>query len=284
MAEVVSVQEVTKQFGVLATPGWKRLANTQERSLSRVSPVQGSSGTPGLVLALERITFTVEQSEILGIYGAQSSGKTTLIRLLAALLIPDQGSIRIFGYDTAVYASAAQQLTNPVSVNASFFRRLSAVENLVYTNRSITSEPGFFRERAIELLTRLGMDPSELDLPMGLLSRTTQQKVTLTQALMARPPLLLLDDPLAGLDNQTRQSLAELLKEMRTAFGTTIIFTTRNHIETSDLSDLCDRVAILKQGKLLVIEPSLALESRMVDSDIYSPNVEHSRQSANITA
>jgi ABC-2 type transport system ATP-binding protein len=234
-----------------------------------------------LVLALERITFTVEQGEILGICGTQSSGKTTLIRLLAALLIPDQGTIRVFGYDTAVYAAAAQQLTNPVSVDASFFRRLSAVENLVYTNRSITSEPGFFRERAIELLTRLGMDPSEMDLPMGLLSRTAQQKVTLTQALMACPPLLLLDDPMAGLDNQARQSLAELLKELRTALGTTIIFTTRSHKETSDL---CDRVAILKQGKLLVIESPLALESRMVGSDIHLANGELSRQAANITA
>lgn len=281
MAEAVSVQEVTKQFGMPASPAWKRLANARERSISRESQAQDSLNTPGLVSALECINFTVEQGEILGIYGAQSSGKTTLIRLLAALLIPDQGTIRVFGYDTAVYAAAAQQLTNPVSVDASFFRRLSAVENLVYTNRSITSEPGFFRERAIELLTRLGMDTSELDLPMGLLSGTTQQKVTLTQALMACPPLLLLDDPMSGLDNQARQSLAELLKEMRTALGTTVIFTTRNHKETSDL---CDRVVILKQGKLLVIETPLALESRMGGSDIHSANGELSRQAAIITA
>src|SRR3954468_14639962 len=94
------------------------------------------------VAALNRVSFTMERGECVAILGQNGSGKSTLVRLLSTLLLPDGGEARIFGYDVFKEARAVRRLVNRVSVEASFFKKMSAAENLAYAARFYGMGPG----------------------------------------------------------------------------------------------------------------------------------------------
>src|SRR3954468_17642256 len=148
--------------------------------------------------ALKDVTFTIERGECVAILGQNGSGKSTLVRLLSTLLIDDGGEARIFGHDAFRETRAIRQLVNRVSVEASFFKKMSAFENLSYAARFYRMGPSETRTAIPEILERVGFPSERRRESMENLSRGMQQKVALARALLTSPVLLLLDERTTG--------------------------------------------------------------------------------------
>jgi ABC-2 type transport system ATP-binding protein len=202
--------------------------------------------------ALRDITFTIERGECVAILGQNGSGKSTLVRLLSTLLINDGGEARIFGYDAFRETRAIRRLVNRVSVEASFFKKMSAAENLSYAARFYGMGPSQTRTAVPEILTRVGFPAERRGEAMENLSRGMQQKVALARALLTSPVLLLLDEPTTGLDPRSKLEVQEFIQEVRAKHDATILLCTHDMVEAENLAD---RVGLLDRGELLFLEP-----------------------------
>ena len=178
------------------------------------------------VAALGGVSFDVERGECVAVLGPNGSGKSTLVRLLSTLLLPDGGSASVFGHDAEKDTRTVRRLVNRVSVEASFFKKMSAVENLSYAARFYGLRPAQTRERIPEILTRVGFPGDRRAEPMENLSRGMQQKVALARALLTAPILLLLDEPTTGLDPRSKQEVQEFIREVRAEHDATVLLCT----------------------------------------------------------
>src|SRR6058998_256482 len=211
------------------------------------------------VAALEGVTFTMERGECVAILGQNGSGKSTLVRLLSTLLLPDGGSATIFGHDVVKESRAVQRLVNRVSVEASFFKKMSSEENLAYAARFYGIPPRTTRTAIPEILERVGFPVGRRHEGMEHLSRGMQQKVALARALLTSPVLLLLDEPTTGLDPRSKLEVQEFVREIWRSHDATILLCTHDLAEAEALAD---RVGILDRGRLLALEPVDALKRR----------------------
>jgi ABC-2 type transport system ATP-binding protein len=211
------------------------------------------------VAALRGVSFDVARGECVAILGPNGSGKSTLVRLLATLLLPDGGSASVFGHDAFRETRAVRRLVNRVSVEASFFKKMSAVENLSYAARFYGMRASETREQIPVILRRVGFPDDRRDDPMEHLSRGMQQKVALARALLTAPILLLLDEPTTGLDPRSKQEVQAFIEEVRAEHDATVLLCTHDLAEAEALAD---RVGILDNGELLCLEPADELKAR----------------------
>src|SRR6266702_5778696 len=164
-------------------------------------------------VALNDVTFTMERGECVAILGQNGSGKSTLVRLLSTLLLEDGGSARVFGHDVFTDSRAVRRLVNRVSVEASFFKKMSAAENLSYASRFYGMTAKDTRDRIPEILERVGFPSERRGEAMEHLSRGMQQQVALARALLTSPVLLLLDEPTTGLDPRSKLEVQDFIRE-----------------------------------------------------------------------
>jgi ABC-2 type transport system ATP-binding protein len=209
--------------------------------------------------ALRSVTFSVARGECVAVLGQNGSGKSTLVRLLSTLLLPDGGSARIFAHDVVTEPRSVRRLVNRVSVEASFFKKMSAVENLSYSARFYGMSVANTRARIPEILGRVGFPADRAAEPMENLSRGMQQKVALARALLTAPVLVLLDEPTTGLDPRSKLEVQDFVRDMRSSHDTTILLCTHDLAEAEALAD---RVGILDRGELLALEPAADLTRR----------------------
>src|SRR6476659_2110571 len=222
----------------------------KEESQKKAFWKRGERKPDEMTVAVDNMNITVPRGEIFGLLGANGSGKSTLIRLVSTLLIPDGGEIRVFGRDVQHEERAVRRLINRVSVEASFFKKLSALENLMYAARLYDMPIGAARERAIYILGQLGMKEKRLYEPLENMSRGMQQKVAIARGLLTSPVLLLLDEPTTGLDPRSKQDVQRFILRMRREHETTVFLTTHD----MDAADrLADRIGLLDRGELLFI-------------------------------
>ena len=211
------------------------------------------------VPALADVSITLERGECVAILGQNGSGKSTLVRLLSTLLLPDGGSARVFGYDVVKEGKAVRRLVNRVSVEASFFKKMSPSENLHYAARFYGMTVSETKNEIPRILERVGFPPDRRAEPMENLSRGMQQKVALARALLTSPVLLLLDEPTTGLDPRSKLEVQEFIREMRSLHDSTILLCTH---DLDEAEALADRVGILDRGHLLALEPADDLKAR----------------------
>jgi ABC-2 type transport system ATP-binding protein len=202
--------------------------------------------------AIQGVTFTMARGECVAILGQNGSGKSTLVRLLSTLLINDGGEAYIFGHDAFRETRAIRKLVNRVSVEASFFKKMSAAENLSYAARFYGMTPKQTRHKIPEILGRVGFPPDRRNEAMEHLSRGMQQKVALARALLTSPVLLLLDEPTTGLDPRSKLEVQDFIKEVRRLHDATILLCTH---DMNEAETLADRIGILDRGGLLFLEP-----------------------------
>ena len=239
------------------------LTKTFVRKVARGSRRGGGGGAGGAagrrVAALDEVTFAVRRGETIAVLGQNGSGKSTLVRILSTLLLPDGGEARVLGHDVVREPHAVQCVVNRVSVEASFFKKMSATENLSYAARFYGMSGRRTRQAIPEILDRVGFPLSRRGEPMENLSRGMQQKVALARALLTTPVVLLLDEPTTGLDPRSKRDVQAFIREVRTTHDSTIILCTHDLAEAEALAD---RVGILDRGRLLALEPAADLVDR----------------------
>jgi len=201
--------------------------------------------------AVDRITFEVPKGEIFGILGPNGSGKSTLIRMLSTLILPDSGELRIFGIDVVKDPMRVRKQINRVSVDAAFFKKLSAWENLSYAARLYGYAPKKSKSRVIQILESMGFPKARMDHSLEDLSRGMQQKVAIARALFTSPVLLLLDEPTTGLDPVSKRQVQEYILRVREAQDTTILLTSH---DLDEVERICHRVAIIDKGKFVACD------------------------------
>ena len=216
--------------------------------------VQGLSKNFGAVRALDGLDLELREGEFLALLGGSGSGKSTLLRLVAGFETPDAGTIRIAGRDMAGLAPPARPCAMMFQSYA-LFPHLNVAENVGYGLRRAGTHSA---ARVAELLALVGLAGFGQRRPAQL-SGGQQQRVALARALARKPPLLLLDEPLAALDAGLRAQTGAELRRLQRQTGTSFIMVTHDQAEAMALAD---RIAVLDGGRVVQIGPPQEVYAR----------------------
>ena len=220
--------------------------------LERVSAgrAAGARGAP-----LQDLTLSVAEGASLGLVGPNGSGKSTLLRVLACLVRPTAGRALVCGFDTRLDPIAARRRVGYVPEQFGIYPRLSILQYIDFFARA-HGVSQWERRNTVETMLRVVDLFDQRKEEAAALSRGSRRRLALARALLHNPPVLLLDDPLSGLDGRGRLELVEVLKEVR-GMGITMLVST--HL-LADLAQVCDSVAVLREGRLASVAPlALAL-------------------------
>jgi ABC-2 type transport system ATP-binding protein len=221
-------------------------------------------------VAVHGVSFDIYQGEIFGLLGPNGAGKTTTIRMLSTLLQPSGGTATINGYDVARQAGLVRQNLGAVLTGErSIYWKLTGRENLEYFAALYHIPPDVAKRRVGELLERLGL-AARADENVERYSSGITQRIAIARAMLANPPVLLLDEPTIGLDPQSARNLRELIAEIK-AEGRTILLTT-HYMEEAD--QLCDRVGIIDLGRIIALDTPASLKRSIKQLDVIQLEVE----------
>lgn len=209
----------------------------------------------GLLQALDDVSLTIEQGEFFGLLGPNGAGKTTLISILAGLCRPDQGRAAIMGINVQSKFREARRMLGVVPQELVFDPFFTVRETLRF-------QSGYFGIRnndawIDEIMANLDLT-GKADSNMRSLSGGMKRRVLVAQALVHRPPVIVLDEPTAGVDVELRQSLWQFISRLNDD-GHTIVLTT-HYLEEAEA--LCQRIAMLKQGRIVALDTTVNLLSR----------------------
>jgi len=196
------------------------------------------------VRALDGLSLSIDHGQIFGFLGANGAGKTTTLKLLMRLIFPTTGSARILGHD--IGDVSMHQRIGYLPENPYFYDYLTAREFLEYCAESFGLRAAERKKRAADLLARVRLDEKRWDTQLRKFSKGMLQRVGLAQSLVNDPEIVFLDEPMRGLDPVGRREVRDLIAALRDE-GKTVFMC--SHI-LSDIEVLCDRVAILKKGRL----------------------------------
>ncbi|WP_067703102.1 ATP-binding cassette domain-containing protein [Nocardia jejuensis] len=196
--------------------------------------------------AVDGVSLAVPRGAVYGVLGPNGAGKTTTIRMLATLLRPDGGSARIFGRDVLTEPTAVRSLIGVTGQYASVDEKLTATENLVIFSRLLGLSKSDARRKSAELLEEFGLTEAAAK-PLENFSGGMRRRLDLAASLIARPPLLFLDEPTTGLDPRTRSQMWDTIRRL-VREGSTVMLTTQ-YLDEAD--QLADRIAVIDRGKVI---------------------------------
>ncbi len=199
----------------------------------------------GMVHAVDQVSFTARAGEIFGLLGPNGAGKTTTMRILCTVLRPTGGLARVAGYDVLTQASQVRQHIGFMSANTAIYDRMSAWEMVGYFGRLYGMTEEHLARRLDEVFTTLQMNDFR-DMLGAKMSTGMRQKVSIARAIIHDPPVLIFDEPTAGLDVLVARAVLKNIEQLR-ALGKCILFST--HI-MREVERLCDRVAIISRGRV----------------------------------
>ena len=199
--------------------------------------------TFGDLRAVDGIDLEVRRGEVFGVLGPNGAGKTTMLQMLATLLPMDGGRAEIFGVDVKQHPHVVRQLVGVTGQYASVDENLTGRENLWLFGRLLGLPSRKARATAEELLGKFGLEEAG-DKPISQFSGGMRRRLDLAASLIARPPLIFLDEPTTGLDPRTRGQMWETIREL-VAQGCTVLLTTQ-YLDEAD--QLADRIAVIDHG------------------------------------
>ena len=214
--------------------------------------------------AVDGVSLQIKRGEVFGLLGPNGAGKTTTIRMLCTLLEPTSGTARVNDFDIIQDANRVRQsLGTVLAGERSIYWKLTARENLEYFAALYHVPPKSAKARVSELLERMELSERADEL-VEKYSTGMKQRVAISRALLARPPILLLDEPTLGLDPQAARKVRQLIDELRNE-GHTILLTT-HYMEEAD--QLSDRIGIIDQGKIIALDTPANLKQRIRQKDV----------------
>ncbi|WP_328802508.1 ATP-binding cassette domain-containing protein [Paenibacillus sp. LX16] len=196
--------------------------------------------------AVDGVDLNVRAGTIYGVLGPNGAGKTTTIRMLSTLLRPDRGSARIFGHDAVKEPQVVRQLIGVTGQYASVDESLSATENLIIFSRLLGLGRAEARHKAAELLEEFGLAEAAKR-PLKHFSGGMRRRLDLAASLIAKPPLIFLDEPTTGLDPRTRVQMWDTIRRL-VKIGSTVLLTTQ-YLDEAD--QLADRIAVIDHGRVV---------------------------------
>jgi len=230
-------------------------------------------------VALEDVTLQVRSGEIFALLGPNGGGKTTLFRILATLMRPTSGRVRMFGEDIGEHPERVRWHLGIVFQSPSVDAKLTVRENLRHQGHLYGLWGKTLRWRIEDVLERFDLR-DRADEPVERLSGGLRRRVEIAKALLHEPSLLLLDEPTAGLDVRARLDLWAYLRALRERRPLTLIFTTHY----LDEGEQCDRVAILDRGRLVALDAPGALMAELGGDVIFIESHEPESLRAEIRA
>jgi len=216
----------------------------------------------GHLVAVDHISFEVEEGEVFGFLGANGAGKTSTIMMLATALNPTAGTATVCGYDIVRERDKVRESIGIVFEELSLDINLTAKENLDFHARLYHLPSRVREERVSQALDLVDLKDRQ-DTLVKYYSGGMQRRLEIARAMLNAPKVLFLDEPTLGLDVQTRRLLWDYVKKLNAEHGTTVLFNT-HYVEEADY--LCHRIAILDRGKILRVDTPKALRDSLGSS------------------
>jgi ABC-2 type transport system ATP-binding protein len=218
----------------------------------------------GHLVAVDSVSFEVEEGEIFGFLGPNGAGKTTTMMMLATALNPTSGTAAVCGYDIIKQRGKVRGCIGVVFQELSLDIDLTGKENLDFHARMYHLDRETRKDRASEALGRVGLKNKQ-NMLVKQYSGGMQRRLEIARGMLNRPKVLFLDEPTLGLDVQTRRLLWDYAKKLNREFGTSILLNT-HYVEEADY--LCDRIAIMNQGRIALIDTPAGLKDSIGDSSL----------------
>ncbi|MFC7249934.1 ATP-binding cassette domain-containing protein [Halomicroarcula sp. GCM10025324] len=219
--------------------------------------VDGLTRRYGDLVAVDGVSFSVAEGEILGLLGPNGAGKSTLVNTLCTLLRPSDGTARVAGHDVRTDPGAVRASIGVVFQEPALDEELTGIENLRFHGRLYGLRGDYRRER-IETVLDLVDLADDRDKPVGEYSGGMARRLELARGLLHEPAVLFLDEPTVGLDAGTRKTVREYVARLNREAGVTVVLTT-HYMEEADA--LCDRVAIVDDGNVVALDTPDALKA-----------------------
>lgn len=230
----------------------------------KVIEVQDLSRRFGEFVAVDRVSFDVEQGEVFGYLGANGAGKSTTIRMLCGLLAPSSGSATVAGVDVAHSPEDVKRSIGYMSQKFSLYLDLPVVHNLEFFGGAYGLSGARLARRIEDVLERVGLQ-EERDTRTGDLPGGIRQRLALASALLHEPSILFLDEPTAGVDPGARRNFWSLIREL-SSHGTTIFVTTHY----MDEAEYCHRIGLMVDGRLVALDTPSGLKRAHVPGRVLS--------------
>ena len=212
--------------------------------------------------AVNGVSFSIDKGEIFGLLGPNGAGKTTTIRILSTILPPDRGDFTIGSYSGRSNPVAVRRLIGICPQELALYEDLSPIDNLIFFGRMVGLNGKEAQSQAMTSLELMGL----ADRAKGRVEKFSggmKRRVNLAIALMGHPQLIFLDEPTVGIDPQSRNNIHETIRELRKK-GMTVLYTT-HYME--EANQLCDRVAIMDGGQIIVMDTPLNLRKQVGSPD-----------------
>ncbi|MEZ3144259.1 ABC transporter ATP-binding protein [Halobaculum sp. MBLA0143] len=231
----------------------------------RVRDVSKTYGGEDGVTAVDGVSLTVERGSVVGLLGPNGAGKTTLMKSILGVVVPDEGTVELFGQDGASLGRDRYRYVSAMLEGArNIYWRMSLRENVRYFTGLQGIAPGSVREANTELISRLGMS-EKLDEPVKEFSRGQKQRASLACVLAQRTPITFLDEPTLGLDVQAGRALQRELRDLASDEDRTVLLSSH---DMDVVEELCDRVIVLDDGSVIAADTVAALTD-VFDSQTY---------------
>ena len=227
----------------------------------------------GDLAAVDRVDLEIAKGELFGLLGPNGAGKSTLIKMLTTMLRPTAGEARVWGHDVAKERNEVRSSIGVVFQDPSIDNMLTGRENLDFHGRMYGLDSALRRRRIDEVLDLVDLT-DKADIKMEDYSGGMQRRLEIARGLMHHPNVLFLDEPTLGLDAQTRRHIWKYIENMNAQEGVTIVLTT-HYMEEADY--LCDRVAIVDNGRIVALDTPKALKD-MIGADTITLEAEFGQE------
>ena len=269
--------KTSEVFSIQTTNLTKRFAKKKHRGvfgfLRRNQSKNKNKEKNDVTVALNKVNIKIRPGELFGLLGPNGSGKTTMIKCLSTILIPDEGTVTVNGFDIQKETSMVRaSLGMVVGGERSLYWKLTARDNLRYFASLYKMHRTHAKQRIEELLEDFNIS-DRADERLEDYSTGMRQKVAIARALLHDPPILLLDEPTLGLDPNFARQIRRQIKELAEKRGKTVLLTT-HYMDEAD--KLCDRVAFINNGNIVAVDTpnrlkAMVKETELVEVAVYSP-------------